>query len=82
MSLKQWADDGWLRPHQSSREEISGLLSIVDRDIADAAYLDACRIKRNTVEYDVAGAATDADGKELLEFAKTLRKPAAERRRT
>ncbi|MBI1850568.1 MAG: hypothetical protein HYR85_09515 [Planctomycetes bacterium] len=132
MSLKEWADNGWLRPHQSSREEIAGLLTIVDRDIADAAergisadwrfgiaynaalklstillhasgyrpertlqhfraiqalplilgdhrkddaaYLDACRIKRNTAEYDVAGAATDADGKELLEFAKTLRK--------
>jgi hypothetical protein len=127
MSLKQWADDGWVRPHRSSRKEITGLLSIVDRDLSDAArreisadwrfgiaynaalklctillhasgyrpertlqhyraiqalplilgehrkddavYLDACRMKRNTVEYDVAGAATDVDAKDLLEFA-------------
>lgn len=132
MSLKQWAANGWLREHTSSRKEIAGLLSIVDRDLMDAAkrdlspdwrfgiaynaalklctilvhasgyrperalqhyrtlqalplvlgdarkrdadYLDACRIKRNTVEYDMAGAATDADADELLKFATSLRK--------
>lgn len=36
MSLKQWADNGWLRPHDSSRQEIAGLLAIVERDLADA----------------------------------------------
>lgn len=40
---------------------------------ADADYLDACRIKRNTVEYDYAGAATRQDAKELIEFAHELR---------
>jgi hypothetical protein len=40
---------------------------------ADAAYLDACRIKRNTVEYDMAGAATQQDAKELLAFAEQFR---------
>jgi len=40
----------------------------------DASYLDACRIKRNTVEYDMAGAATDADARELLEFCRKLRR--------
>jgi hypothetical protein len=40
----------------------------------DATYLDTCRAKRNTVEYDTAGAATDADAAELLEFAAGLRK--------
>jgi hypothetical protein len=132
MSLKQWAANGWLREHTGSRKEIAGLLSIVDRDLMDAAkrglspdwrfgiaynaalklctilvhasgyrperalqhyrtlqalplvlgdarkrdadYLDACRIKRNTVEYDMAGAATDADADELLKFATSLRK--------
>ena len=39
----------------------------------DAAYLDTCRIKRNEIEYDAAGAATDTDADELLEFATTLR---------
>jgi hypothetical protein len=129
--LKQWADNGWLRPHQSSKQEVADLFSIVDRDLDDAAkttisadwrfgiaynaalklctillhasgwrpertlhhfrtiqslplilgavrkpdadYLEACRKKRNTVEYDVAGAATVADADELLELARTLR---------
>jgi hypothetical protein len=132
MSLNQWAANGWLREHTSSKKETAGLLSIVDRDLLDAAkrgissdwrfgiaynaalklctilvhasgyrperalqhyrtlqalplilgdarkrdadYLDACRIKRNTVEYDMAGAATAADADELLEFATSLRK--------
>ncbi len=131
MSLQKWVEFGWLRPHRSSRKEIAGLLSIVDRDLKDAeehaispdwrlgiaynaalklctillhasgyraervlqhkrtidalplilgesrkndaAYLDACRIKRNEVEYDTAGAATETDADELLEFAMTLR---------
>lgn len=40
---------------------------------ADAAYLDTCRAKRNTVEYEMAGVATDADAAELLDFANELR---------
>jgi len=131
MSLEQWAKNGWLRPHKSSRQEISDLLRIVERDLTDAegdisadwkfgiaynaalklctillhasgfrperslahyrtlaalplilgegrkddaAYLDACRAKRNTVEYDTAGAATKDDAAELIDFVKGLRK--------
>jgi hypothetical protein len=36
MSLQQWAENGWLRPHQTSRQEIDDLLAIVARDLADA----------------------------------------------
>lgn len=36
MSLKQWEDNGWLLPHRTSREEISNLFSIVERDLTDA----------------------------------------------
>lgn len=130
MSLQQWADNGWLRPHQTSPQEVDNLLGIVQRDLDDAAagdisadwrfgiaynaalklctillyaegyrppqtlahyrslqalplilgavrkndadYLDACRVKRNTVEYDYAGGATDADAEELIEFARSL----------
>jgi uncharacterized protein (UPF0332 family) len=39
----------------------------------NANYLDACRIKRNTVEYDYAGAATEQEARELIAFAKELR---------
>jgi hypothetical protein len=130
MSLKQWADNGWLRPHGTSPKEIQDLLRIVKRDLgdakgdisadwqfgiaynaalklctvllyasgyrpektlqhyrtlqalplilgaerkADADYLDACRIKRNTVEYDYAGAATGKDARELIAFCEELR---------
>jgi uncharacterized protein (UPF0332 family) len=37
MSLKQWTDNGWLRPHKTSAKEISDLLRIVERDLQDAA---------------------------------------------
>ena len=40
---------------------------------ADADYLDACRAKRNTVEYDRAGGATRSDAKELIAFTTELR---------
>ena len=33
MSLKQWADNGWLRAHQASQQEVIDLLKIVDRDL-------------------------------------------------
>ena len=39
----------------------------------DANYLDKCRMKRNTVEYDSAGAATEKDADELIKFVKELR---------
>ena len=39
---------------------------------AESDYLDTCRIKRNTVEYDMVGAATFSDAEELVEFVKKL----------
>jgi uncharacterized protein (UPF0332 family) len=36
MSLKQWEDNGWLKPHRTSRKEISNLIGIVERDLHDA----------------------------------------------
>ena len=35
MSLKQWFNNGWLRQHETSKNEISDLLAIVDRDLKD-----------------------------------------------
>lgn len=131
MSLSQWRNNGWLRPHKTDSKEIANLLAIVDRDMddaaagdisddwkfgiaynaalklctimlyahgyrpektlahyrtlmaieftigahhkEDAAYLDACRAKRNTVEYDNIGGASRVEVEELLEFVKELR---------
>jgi len=44
----------------------------------DAEYLEACRKKRNIVEYDYVGGATKDDVKELITFAKELRKDVVE----
>ncbi|HUI08245.1 MAG TPA: hypothetical protein VL486_14695 [Verrucomicrobiae bacterium] len=38
MSLKQWADNRWLKPHRTSPQEIANLLAIVDRDLEDATH--------------------------------------------
>ncbi len=35
MSLEDWQRSGWLSAHESSRQEISDLLAIVDRDLKD-----------------------------------------------
>jgi len=130
MTLKQWADNSWLKPHKTSRQEIGNLLAIVRRDLADAraevisddwrfgiaynaalklctvllyaqgyrpaptlahyrtlqalplilgkerkadaAYLDTCRTKRNTVEYDYVGGVTESDTEELIEFIESF----------
>ncbi len=130
MSLENWAKNGWLRPHQTNRQQVTDLLAIVVRDLADAQssvsadwqfgiaynaalklctillyasgyrpeknlahyrtlqalplilgnsrnddadYLDACRAKRNTAEYDVAGCVTQSEADELRTFATSLR---------
>ena len=39
----------------------------------DANYLDSCRTKRNKVEYDYVGGASNADANELIEFATELK---------
>jgi len=39
----------------------------------DADYLDACRRKRNTVEYDYVGGVTDYEALELAAYALELR---------
>ena len=131
MSLKEWLSNGWLKKHDTSKEEIGNLLAIVERDLNDAGakglsadwkfgitynaalklctmvlyvsgyqsaqglqhyrtitalplalgkemndaagYLDACRKKRNIVEYDYAGGASAADAAELYTFTVDLK---------
>ncbi len=130
MDLEDWNNNGWLRPHKTSSLEISGLFSIIRRDLHDAKsrelssdwkfgiaynaalklctvllyasgfkaeknlqhfrtiaalpiilgdgkvddanYLETCRVKRNTVEYDLAGMTSDAEALELIQFAELL----------
>lgn len=37
MSLTHWLASGWLTEHQTSREEVEELLTLVERDLIDAA---------------------------------------------
>ena len=132
MTLQDWQNNGWLRPHQTDSKEISNLLAIVERDMADATsmdisddwkfgiaynaalklctimlyahgfrpennqahyrtlmsieltigqhrkedaiYLNTCRAKRNTVEYDNIGGASRNEAIELIEFTTDLKK--------
>ena len=37
MSLADWAKNGWLRTHKPSKEEITNLFEIVERDLKDAS---------------------------------------------
>ena len=40
MTLKQWLENGWIRSHQTSSQEIANLLNIVRRDLSDARSND------------------------------------------
>ena len=130
MSLQQWHNNGWLRPHKTTPAQIADLLAIVDRDLEDAFrdvspdwqfgiaynaalklctvllyasgyrpdrdaahfrtlaalplilgsshkndadYLDTCRAKRNTAEYDAAGTVSLSEAAELRNYAEELR---------
>ena len=39
----------------------------------DANYLDVCRVKRNTVEYDRSGATSHSEAQELIAFVEDFR---------
>ncbi len=49
-------------------------LILGDERKSDASYLDSCRTKRNKIEYDYVGGASEDDADELLRFGETLRK--------
>jgi len=43
MSLQDWLKSRWLIKHQTSRQEILDLLSMADRDLANAERLISVR---------------------------------------
>jgi hypothetical protein len=51
-------------------------LILGERHKDDANYLDTCRTKRNTAEYDRAGVTTEEDAGELIDFVRELRSEA------
>ena len=73
MSLEFWKQNGWLREHKTSSEEVASILALVDRDLADAAYLDNCRRKRNVGEYDAVGTISEKEAADLLRTVQELK---------
>ena len=115
MTLKQWANNGWLKEEPTSKEEVNNLFAIAYNAALklctillraegyrsahglqhyrtlmamplvlgksrkeDAEYLNTCRTKRNTVEYDYVGGVSEDDAGELLDFARELRREVLE----
>jgi hypothetical protein len=37
MSFPEWQKNGWVRPHRASRQEIEGLLGVIERDLKASA---------------------------------------------
>ncbi len=54
MSLDDWAANGWLLQHQTSRAEIADLLAVADRDLADAQVAVLSADWRLSIAYNAA----------------------------
>lgn len=54
MSLAKWQENGWLQAHKTSRQEIGGLLAIVERDLHDSVADDLSPDWRLNIAYNAA----------------------------
>ncbi len=52
MSLELWKQNGWLREHKTSPEEVASILALVDRDLADAAREEVSTDWRFNIAYN------------------------------
>jgi uncharacterized protein (UPF0332 family) len=52
MSLEGWKDSGWLREHETSAKEISGIMALVERDLTDAAREEISTDWRFNIAYN------------------------------
>ena len=68
MSLKQWQQNGWLKPHRATREEIAGLYAVIERDLAASSTRGLDEDWRFAIAYNAAlqaAAALKAAGYEV-----------------
>lgn len=54
MSLNDWFNSGWLRRHQTSREEIQSLLNLINRDLNDCRVPELSTDWRFAIAYNAA----------------------------
>jgi hypothetical protein len=52
MSLELWKQNGWLRAHNTSSEEVDSILALVDRDLSDAAREEVSTDWRFNIAYN------------------------------
>ena len=54
MSLSDWQNSGWLKPHQTSREEVHNILKIIERDLRDSQLSELSLDWRFAIAYNAA----------------------------
>jgi uncharacterized protein (UPF0332 family) len=54
MTLKNWSENGWLKEHKTSMQEISQLLEIVERDLKDSKNEDLSSDWKFGIAYNAA----------------------------
>jgi hypothetical protein len=52
MSLERWKENGWLREHKTSAQEVAGILNLVERDLADASRKEISTDWRYNIAYN------------------------------
>jgi len=54
VSLKDWLNNNWLEEHQTSSQEITDLLEIADRDLADSQISELSADWKMNIAYNAA----------------------------
>ena len=54
MNLNEWFNNGWLKRHQTSRDEIQNLLNLVKRDLTDCRIPELSTDWRFAIAYNAA----------------------------
>jgi len=54
MTLESWEQNGWLRQYKTSQDEVSAVLGLVDRDLADASREEISGDWRFNIAYNAA----------------------------
>ena len=54
MSYQEWSGNGWIRPRETSPEEIAGLQAVIDRDLSACADPDLDPDWRFAIAYNAA----------------------------
>lgn len=54
MNLKDWLEDGHLKEHKTSRQEIADLLEVANRDLADSQIQELSNDRKLATAYNAA----------------------------